>query len=95
MKKIIFLLFVVILTASCNETSNNQSNDLNVAELINPVYYDNGVYYFDCSDKKFAESLSRFIEKSVVDSLEIKSVVGNGSGLYGKDNGYFVIVGKK
>jgi hypothetical protein len=58
-----------------------------------PLDYKNGVYYFGCTGAEFGNALSRFRVEHPDD--EVVSMTGNGTGAYGTDQGYFVVVSPK
>jgi len=64
-------------------------NNIGTTEIVKPSDYGNGVYYFEATRAKFANSLSEFLKNKNVTSI---SVSGDGSGAYGSDMGYYVVV---
>ena len=102
MKKLVLMAVMVIALISCDnkETKTIIGEDGKTYEVIvgreepqMATSFGNGVYYFDCSGKKFATSLSYFIEKN--SELELVSMTGDGNDTYGRDAGYFVVFKKK
>lgn len=97
MKKISFLFILIISFAlfSCEDTNDPTTPLTQPApiEVITPINYGNGVYYFGCTGKYFAASLSYFLTDSTKTLL---SMAGNGTGAVGyeggRDIGYFVVV---
>lgn len=83
--KLTFIALAVILSAAaCNENL-----EIFTKKAKFPECYGNGVYYFDCTGKEFAQSLSNFLEdgKKII---TITNIHDNG----GQD-GYLVIVDNK
>ena len=86
-KNLTFIAIVAIFVAvSCDKLSILNKGML-VEEVKIPKYYGNGVYYFDCTDQEFGESLSAFLEDG---TKEVSTI--NSTGTYGQDKGYFVVV---
>jgi hypothetical protein len=83
----LFLAFTVFL-GSCGSAASKGNGQVTL-----PTSYDNGVYYFDCTQANFGRSLSAFIIAHP--ELEVTAMTGNGTGIYGYDEGYFVVVRKK
>lgn len=98
MKRLI-QLFVVTITlcavftiAGCDNAGN--SNNVKIGQTTgNVVDYGNGVFYFKSTEDVFANNLSAFIAGHP--DLLLVSIAGNGTGVHGADNGYFVIFRKK
>lgn len=103
MKKIFLIISVAILIlCGCDNNSGNKNPITHIRgnegretiDVRDPIYFGNGVYYFGCIGTIFANSLSYFMQNQ--DSLvEVKAMTGNTTWGYGKDCGYFVVVGKK
>ena len=95
MKKLIIaiiLITVVFFIAGCS-IAQNPENVGKTNEIIMPIDYGNGVYYFSCRAAKFGNSLSFFIKQNP--SLKFAGMAGDGTGIYGLDIGYWVIFEKK
>ena len=99
MKKLIFLSCLIALAfVSCStptkEVIDENGNVHTVlstdADITN---YGNGVYYFNYTSRTFAEALSAFVAEHP--ELELVSFSGNGSSVYGVDQGYFVVFKKR
>ena len=81
-KKLIFIAIISVLTAAaCDNTL-----DVFTKKIKIPQYYGNGVYYFDCNGKEFAESLSIFLENG----KEVSAITNIGTP--GSKEGYLVVV---
>lgn len=79
MKKILLLLSVVLL-AGC---------DYPIEEYhTTPRSYGSGVFYFPVAEERFSQSLAEWRKKNTCD---IVAVTGDGNGVYGRDQGYWVI----
>lgn len=96
MKKSSFLfILITFLLFSCGKT-NDPAKPLPQPvsiEVVTPIDYGNGVYYFNCNGQTFAASLSYFLADT---TKTVLSISGNGTGgtgyRQGMDIGYFVIV---
>ena len=89
-KNLTFIAIVAIFVAvSCDKLSVLNKGMLIEKEVKIPKDYGNGVYYFDCTDQEFGESLSAFLEDG---TKEVSTIVNNSTGNYGQDKGYYVIV---
>lgn len=84
---VVILVIVVGVLLFMGDPSDK--NNIGTTEIIKPYDYGNGVYYFEATRAKFANSLSEFLENKNVTSI---SVSGDGSGAYGSDMGYYVVV---
>ena len=90
LKLIIAIFGISLIMASCDDPASFGPLD-NSGEITQPINYGNGVYYFCCTERKFARSLSSFLSDS---SKHIKAIAGDGKGYNGADQGYFVVIGK-
>lgn len=77
------------LVASCEVAQNQGLVEVAVDEC-GMQDYGNGVLRFNCNDSEFGRSLSMYIADHP--GLEVVDIEGNGSGNYGKNNYFFVIV---
>lgn len=82
---------ILALTVALGSCTGAASDGDGVVTL--PTSYENGVYYFDCTQANFGRSLAAFI--AAHPELEVTAMTGNGTGTYGYDEGYFVVVKKK
>lgn len=97
MKKIYFfaLVMTLFIVQSCSLAGNkeNVSEITNVAAAeVSVTDYGNGVFYFDNVKSSFGNTLSGFIKTHP--DLELVSIAGNGTGLQGMEEGYFVVFKK-
>jgi len=55
---LITIIFMVIISAGClgNENNPNTAKKEDLKEITIPIDYGNGVYYFGCTGKDFANS---------------------------------------
>ncbi len=81
------LIAVIIFLASCGTAGN--PGKVNNTQIVNPVDYGHGVYYFPTTEAGFGNSLSKFIAGHP--TLEIKAMASDGTSGYGMDRGYFVV----
>lgn len=89
-KKLIFIAITAIfITVSCDKLSILNKGVLIEKKIIVPENYGNGVYYFNCTDQEFAESLSAFLQD---DTKEVSAIVNNSAGAYSAEKGYFVVI---
>ena len=88
MKNSIFVIVavLVLLLSACG--NNPAKRTVASHTIVAPVSYGNGVYYFPCFGEKFAVSLSQFVS----DGSRIVAMTGDGNGVYGSDDGYFVVI---
>ncbi len=86
-------IFAVLLcvVAGCDGAAN--PSNVTAVSPTKVVDYKNGVYYFDYIEEDFANALSKFIADHP--DLEFVDAIGNGSGEYGCNMGYFVVFRKK
>jgi hypothetical protein len=97
MKKLFaIVLFCALCFVGCRcNSAAGAPNESDFASVTEPVSYNNGVYYFDCTGKDFAVSLSKFLQKQGP-GLEVKAMSSDGTSIfYGRNQGYFVVVGPK
>ncbi len=85
--KVIVLCFIAISLFGCNGPGNKEK--VNNTQIVEPVNYGNGVYYFYAAEATFGNSLSKFIAKNP--TLEVVAMTGNGTASHGHDDGYFVV----
>lgn len=83
-----FIGILLLLLISCGNNSNNLKND-KVEIFIPTINSCDGIYYFEHDN--FPKNLINFI-KNNHDSLSIVSINGDGTGLYGRNNGYYVVL---
>lgn len=89
-KNLTFIAIVAIfVTVSCDKLDVLNKGMLIEKEVKIPKDYGNGVYYFDCTDQEFAESLSAFLEDG---TKEVSAIANNNDGACSSDKGYYVIV---
>lgn len=98
-KKPIVLLLVVCLTffsvflVGCDFAAKEQKQ-VNSTSTDNSIYeYGNGVYYISGDANTLGEKLSQFIADHP--KLEVVTISGNGTGVYGKDLGLWVVCKNK
>ncbi len=85
--KLCSALFIITLLLSCDDASEGPIG--NDKAIIQPIGYGNGVYYFPCHERTFATSLANFLSDT---SKQVLAITGDGTGGYGYDIGYFVVV---
>lgn len=85
----VIVLVVVVAGFFIFLGSPSDENNIGTTEIVKPHDYGNGVYYFAATRAKFANSLSEFL---INKNVTVVSVAGDGSGGYGSDMGYFVVV---
>lgn len=88
MKKLVLLSLISL--AACNPASDPKKVGTSNCTQVD---YRNGVYYFPCNEADFANGLSSFIEHH--SDLEVIAATGDGTGGYGRDEGYFVVTRSK
>jgi hypothetical protein len=76
----------LLLLAGCGDASDPDNVG---ASSCAPVDYYNGVYYFPCHQADFGNALSSFIRSNP--GMTVQAVTGDGTGGYGRDDGYFVV----
>jgi hypothetical protein len=94
MKKLFLAIFVIaIFAVSCTADVKRtyKMETTKKVETVVPINYGNGVYYFRCTNNTFAKSLSLFLSDS---TKKVKAVAGDGTGVNGYNEGFFVIVEK-
>ncbi len=86
------VIIIILIVAGFFIFSGNAGDENNVGttDIREPTDYGNGVYYFAVSRSTFANSLSAFLSKNK--NMTCVAISGDGSGGYGSDLGYFVVV---
>lgn len=72
-------------TKMSEDILDSSSQDSGSCTLYN---YGTGVHYFYCTEKDFAMAIAAFKQKNP--TVVVTTVTGNGTGVHGKDEGYFV-----
>lgn len=97
MKKILFI-FLSFLILSCQYNPGAEGGPVKEHEapalnqIVKPIEYGNGVYYFNCTERQFAVSLADFLSDT---TKSVQTMTGDGSSGYGSDAGYFVVIKNK
>lgn len=86
-------MIIGLVVIICGCTTASDRNEVGNTEIINPIDYGNGVLYFPCVESKFANSLSDYLLANP--SLRVDAISGDGTGGYGYDLGYFVVIEKR
>jgi hypothetical protein len=62
-------------------------------DVVSPIDYKSGVYYFPCVRAIFANSLASFLSEHP--ELKVTAMSGDATYGYGHDQGYFVVLSPK
>jgi hypothetical protein len=86
--RLLFVLSSLLIIAACNDASDpkNVVQTKPASDVV--VDYGNGVYYFDYTRASFGNALSKFLSEH---NCRVEAVAGDGTALYGVDEGYFVV----
>jgi len=82
------ILVVMFVSTGCINSAADPKN-VQPSRINDVTFYGNNVYYFDCIQASFGNSLSTFISQHP--ELEIVSIASDNTGGYGITMGYFVV----
>ncbi|OGL97115.1 hypothetical protein A2318_00720 [Candidatus Uhrbacteria bacterium RIFOXYB2_FULL_45_11] len=81
-------IVAALLLSACGRA--NVQDNVGKAAACSVLDYQNGVYYFDCTEANFGNALSQFIASHP--NLSLVTLTGNGTGgHYGTVDGYFAV----
>ena len=80
------------MVVSCGTPASKGPSKDDTNLVVKPINFGHGVYYFPCTKKVYAVSLSAFLSDG---TKHIKAMAGDATKLYGNDRGYFVVVEEK
>lgn len=84
------IIAVIIIVAVYAIGNSGNTGYVGKTSIEQPVNYGNGVYYFPVINAEFANSLSAFLKEH--GNVTIVTIAGDGTGAYGYDKGYFVVI---
>ena len=90
---IIFILLTSIHFISC---SDNQPKSI-INKTDNPMCYQvtGHIWYIKDVGQDFCKRYETFLKKDLPEGFNVAQIVGDGSGGYGKNRGYFIIIEEK
>ncbi len=86
-----FLIYAFFLQG-CVPRNDSEQGPSDKVTIVTPIDYGHGIYYFNCTERMFATSLSAFLGND--STIQILSITGDGTTDDGEDKGYFVIIRK-
>jgi hypothetical protein len=90
---VLFLLLILLTVIAAGCTTSSDKNKVGNTVIVNPIEYGNGVLFFSCTEARFANSLSSYLE--LHPDMRVDAIAGDGTGIHGLDQGYFVVVEKR
>lgn len=96
-KKLVLILSAVVLgtgavfgSIHASQESAADAAERTARETCMPADYTHGIYYFPCIGEKFGTTLGKFLEAHP--AYHVAALSENGTGRYGKNTGYFVVI---
>jgi hypothetical protein len=84
----VLMITIVMVTISCISCKDEKVQPTTSVQIVAPVDFGNGVYYFECKQAQYGASLSFFI--GLHTELELIAMAADDYQGYGQTKGYFV-----